>query len=167
MNWDAIGAIGEIVGAFAVVVSLLFVGWQLYQNTDALKTSTSQSHLDSFFAIASTVFKDPEFAELYNKGLFEPETLSDVDRIRFYGFCTSTFRYYETSYIQFRKGKLDAELWDTLETQLASISSTRGVQQWWKTRANWFSKDFQQLFETQRGKDPNPESLYSDPNSIT
>ena len=29
MNWDAIGAVGEIVGAMAVVVSLVYLGSQI------------------------------------------------------------------------------------------------------------------------------------------
>jgi hypothetical protein len=40
VEWEVIGAVGEIVGAAAVVASLIFVGWQLLQNTDALRTST-------------------------------------------------------------------------------------------------------------------------------
>ena len=31
MNWEAIGAVGEIIGAIAVIASLLFVGNQLRQ----------------------------------------------------------------------------------------------------------------------------------------
>ncbi len=39
MNWDAIGAIGEIVGAGAVVITLLFLITQLRQNTKSLDDS--------------------------------------------------------------------------------------------------------------------------------
>ena len=31
MNWDAIGAIGEVVGAVAVVVTLLYVARQIHR----------------------------------------------------------------------------------------------------------------------------------------
>ena len=33
MNWHAIGAIGEIVGATAVVVTLIYLSIQMRQNT--------------------------------------------------------------------------------------------------------------------------------------
>ena len=36
MNWEAFGAIGEVVGAIAVVITLLFLIAQLRQNTHAL-----------------------------------------------------------------------------------------------------------------------------------
>lgn len=33
MNWDAIGAIGEVVGALAVVISLVYLALQIRQNS--------------------------------------------------------------------------------------------------------------------------------------
>jgi hypothetical protein len=39
VNWEAIGAIGEIVGAVAVVSTLLFLVIQLRQNTSAVEES--------------------------------------------------------------------------------------------------------------------------------
>ena len=39
MNWEAIGAIGEIVGALAVVFTLIFLTLQLRQNTRSVDES--------------------------------------------------------------------------------------------------------------------------------
>jgi hypothetical protein len=39
MNWDAIGAIGEVLGAIAVVVTLIYLGVQIRQNTEREKMS--------------------------------------------------------------------------------------------------------------------------------
>ena len=35
MNWEAIGAIGEIIGAISVLATLIFLSSQLRQNTIA------------------------------------------------------------------------------------------------------------------------------------
>ena len=40
MNWDAIGAIGEIAGAVAVVITLIYVALQLRENTKSLKVQS-------------------------------------------------------------------------------------------------------------------------------
>jgi hypothetical protein len=37
MNWDAIGAIGEVVGALGVVVTLAYLAIQIRQNTDSAR----------------------------------------------------------------------------------------------------------------------------------
>ena len=65
MNWEAIGAIGEVVGAGAVVVTLLFLITQLRQNTKSLDESRratvsqlyqfrAQMHMDGMLRKAET-----------------------------------------------------------------------------------------------------------------
>ena len=39
LNWEALGAIGEVIGAGAVLVTLLFLITQLRQNTKSLDES--------------------------------------------------------------------------------------------------------------------------------
>ncbi len=43
MNWDAISAIGEIVGAIAVVVTLIYLGRQIRQGTKATQVSAERN----------------------------------------------------------------------------------------------------------------------------
>ena len=38
MNWEAVGAIGEIIGAVAVVVSILYLAAQISSNTRAIRS---------------------------------------------------------------------------------------------------------------------------------
>ena len=47
MNWQAIGAMGEILGAAAVVLTLFYLGVQIRQNT---KVSRAQISKDMFLA---------------------------------------------------------------------------------------------------------------------
>jgi len=42
MNWEALGAIGEIVGAVAVVVTLVYLAVQIRQNTRSAKVCSNQ-----------------------------------------------------------------------------------------------------------------------------
>ena len=46
MNWDVVGAIAEMVGAFAVVLTLFYLTQQLRQNTKALETEFSRANLE-------------------------------------------------------------------------------------------------------------------------
>ena len=43
MNWDAIGAIGETVGALAVFLTLIYLAIQIRQNTKAVKAAAIDS----------------------------------------------------------------------------------------------------------------------------
>ncbi len=40
MNWEAIGAVGEIVGALAVVLSLIYLAIQVRQNSNMARAES-------------------------------------------------------------------------------------------------------------------------------
>lgn len=46
MNWNAIAAVGELAGAVAVVVSLLYVARQINQNTRAMRRTASHDAVE-------------------------------------------------------------------------------------------------------------------------
>ena len=148
MNWEAIGAIGEIAAAAAVVASLVFVGWQMLQNTDALRTSTSQSHAELYSSLATLISENGEIATIYLAGISDLSDLNDVDRVRFISLMSAIFRFYETSYVQHSRHKLDQELWDNIEKQLRDMVAAPGVRSWWEMRRHWHSPQFCSLVES-------------------
>ncbi len=44
MNWDAIGAVGEVVGAVGVILTLGYLAVQIRQNTAMMTAQTVQAH---------------------------------------------------------------------------------------------------------------------------
>ena len=51
MNWEAIGAGGEIVGALAVFLTLAYLSIQIRQNTKAVRASAIDSALSHIYHI--------------------------------------------------------------------------------------------------------------------
>jgi hypothetical protein len=47
MNWDALGAISEVLGALAVFITLAYLTLQIKQNTKAVQSSALDSVLAS------------------------------------------------------------------------------------------------------------------------
>ena len=148
MNWEAIGAIGEIMAAAGVIGSLIFVGWQMLQNTNALHTATSHSHMEIYTSLSMSIAENRELATLWSSGLADFSSLDDVDRVRFLSVASSVFQYYETSYVQHSKGNLDDELWNNIEKQLRDMTATPGVVSWWELRRHWYSVRFSSLVES-------------------
>ena len=67
MNWDAIGACAEVVGAIGVVVSLVYLAIQVRSNTSALKAGASFETTHSWATfnemVVSSMIRDPELGE--------------------------------------------------------------------------------------------------------
>ena len=51
MNWDAIGAIGEVIGALAVFITLGYLAIQIRQNTKAVRASALDSSVNAVNAV--------------------------------------------------------------------------------------------------------------------
>lgn len=78
INWEAISAIGKIVGALAVLVTLIYLAIQLKQNTTAVATSTYESTMTGFNDINVVVASHHELASLLDRGCQKPATLTST-----------------------------------------------------------------------------------------
>ena len=83
MNWDAVSAIGEVVGAAAVVATLLYLATQTRQNTRAVRHAARRGVEEDANAWRFKIVENPEVAQLLRSGLRDPDTLSPNDRYRF------------------------------------------------------------------------------------
>ena len=59
MNWEALSAIGEIVGAGAVLITLIYLAVQMRQNTASVQASIRQAILQEDQALVYRMFDDP------------------------------------------------------------------------------------------------------------
>ena len=75
MNWEAVGAIREIVGAMAVIASLVFVGIQLRHNTGALRMSSTNDVRNALIDNLVKLARDENLAQLMFKGIPDPSVL--------------------------------------------------------------------------------------------
>ena len=92
MNWEAFGAIGEIIGAFAVIVSLVYLAIQVRNQNRETRIASVHEILEGFRTEIS-VFRNAEFAELLKKGGADFDSLSATEKIQFVGMATQ-FPYF-------------------------------------------------------------------------
>jgi hypothetical protein len=83
MNWEALGAIGELVGASAVLITFIYLAVQIRQNTTAVATSTYESVMTGFNDINVVVASHPALASLLDRGCQNPKSLSAEDVVQF------------------------------------------------------------------------------------
>ncbi len=72
MNWEAVGAIGETVGAVGVIITLIYLATQLRQNTLALRVASIDSTTKVGNDIRTSLLSDPELTAIYTRGLADP-----------------------------------------------------------------------------------------------
>jgi len=130
MNWEAISAVGEIVGATAVVVTLIYLAVQVRHGTKATQASNVQAatSLDQEFLL--TVGADPATARLWAAFLTAPETLPDDQKLQGIFLISSVIRRLETNLLQNRLGTLSREGWEARQPLFIGMARSRGYSVW-------------------------------------
>jgi len=82
LNWEAAGTIAEVIGAVAVVVSLLYVAAQIRHSTNSTKAGTSFSINTALTSTNNALRSDGEFAEIWIRACQSLDALSEVERVR-------------------------------------------------------------------------------------
>ena len=83
MKGDAAGAVGEIVEAVAVFLTLVYLARQINQNTKAVRATALDSSVSSVIEVRGKIFEDPSLVSIYLKGLENPAQLNEIDEARF------------------------------------------------------------------------------------
>ncbi len=137
------GALGELIGGIAIIVSLIYVGLQIKQNTETLKLNTIHNTAEDMADLYLVPAENSEFADIFFRGLQDIHALEGIDRLRFYGFLHKFFRTYENVHYQFTRGALEAEPFKGITKQFIFVTSTPGGQVYWPERKSWYNKEFQ------------------------
>ena len=147
MNWDALGAIGEIAGAVAVIVTLIYLARQIRQNTVATRLSTSHSIASAARDWNRPLLNDPELAWTFQVGTEDPSRLDPKEQARFIELCFSLFRMFEDALYQYHQGALDPDVWEGYERLYAAYARAPGFQAYWKERRTTFRPEFQRFID--------------------
>jgi hypothetical protein len=83
MNWEAVGALGEIIGAGAVVLTLVYLAAQIRHNTRATNAQSAREALAAMRDYNKPMMTDPAMARLFQKGAEGAENLDDAERSQF------------------------------------------------------------------------------------
>jgi hypothetical protein len=141
MNWEAIGAIGEIIGAIAVIASLAYLAVQI-RNQNIESRIASIHDVLAGFRTEIAAFRNPELAELLAKGSANYEALSDTEKIQFVAMIQGPLRFWEEAYYQHKANRLSAQLWSGIHAQMRDFMSMDGLQKVWELREHTYSDEF-------------------------
>jgi hypothetical protein len=123
VNWDAISAIGQLVGALAVVISLIYLATEVRRNARAMRLAAARSTLDFLNRFSQQITERADLAELRHRGFHDYESLEGTDRARFNSYMHAVFRIVEDVYYQHLHGDLDPRLWRGIEVVVREMNA--------------------------------------------
>jgi hypothetical protein len=147
MNWEAIGAIANVLTAIGVIATLIYLSMQIRQNTKTVRSSSIQNLVQSFSTTAQAAVENEYVIPLLLKANAGSHALTEEERARLHFWFIMTFPRFEGVYFQRDLGIVDAEVIDGFERSHIAILASKSAQQWWADSKEIFNSGFVSYLE--------------------
>ncbi len=131
MNWDAISATAEVIGAGAVVATLVYLAIQIRQNTAALRATSGQDVVGSFRNFNRLLLEVDGLPEVFLTGLREYPAMDQPTRMQFGAFMSDNLLHFQEAFALHESGNLDQATYRAYLDFFAAFLATPGGAAYW------------------------------------
>ena len=139
MSIQDLGAIGEIIGAAAVVASLLYLAVQIRQSSRIAKASTTQSLLG--YSAQMNTAAAGDIAPVMAKVLSAQE-LNPNEKYQYFAYMLAAFAQCWQAHHQYVNGMLEREVFEAYERRTLSFLVRPNAREFWERNRFRFSTTF-------------------------
>ena len=144
MNWDAIGAIGEIIGAIAVVVSLIYLASQLRESNELSRENAYREVQRGLDDVMSELGRDEGLHKAWREALYEGKSVSDADRERI-GFLLN--RGFGSINVAYHASRKSSDVRKFCMERLDVYLSNAVIREWWQRQRMMQPEPFRSLVD--------------------
>jgi hypothetical protein len=130
MNWEAIGAIGEVLGALVVVITLGYLAVQIRQNTAQQKREETVSIQRGQNEVVSQL-TDPVMVRSYAMTAEKGRAANPEDRSRAIFWLVQYVNHFQIVHDLYQLGSLDEDRYKFWESIAVSSVASKGLREWW------------------------------------
>jgi len=125
----------------AVVISLLFVGFNINQNTRVMQAANDNFLYETQDAILNSVVESSDFASIYHRRLNEGE-LTAVEELRMRNQSYRDLFMWELAYVRNQEGLFSSDQWNSWNKSYSIQFKSEFPSEWWADSRDWVRDDF-------------------------
>jgi hypothetical protein len=143
MNWEAIGAVAELIGGIAVLVTLIYLSIQVRQNSRMQRKQNITEQTNRCIAAGQLLATDAEFADIHLRAMNNKE-LSATEYARLSGYFFAILTDFEEMYYTHKEGEQSEFRWQNLNTHVywQLKPGTRGNHWWHGLKEKFYTQEF-------------------------
>lgn len=141
MNWDAIGAIGEILAAVAVIATLIYLAIQIRQNSQAVQISALRDTTQQWNQWSEVLATSPQLADIVVRGNKSYKLLSEVEAMQYGAYVQMFFDCAESYRSLVFEHQVQKDI-DVLEMIVGRRICVPGFAEWWSQNHVDYSSEF-------------------------
>lgn len=147
MTLENIYYVGQTIAVVALVLSLVFVGVQIRQNTRATRAASHNEVSNSLNEINRMFAENADLTRIWLAGAENRQALTAAERWRFDSTLRAYFHVCETMFMQARLGAGDKGVVAAEEGGIRAILASPGVKEWWMENPYGFCAEFRAYVE--------------------
>jgi hypothetical protein len=151
VNWEAIGAVSEIIGAAGVIASMLYLAVQVRASTRASEIESKLAASRMYAEFAGSLIQSPELTKIFRQGRKDLASLaSEDDYYRFSNLAFQGCSHFSATYFQYQQGMLSDSDWFEPRAVIHYWVAGAGFRAWWaKSGRKMFGPDFVTFIDAQ------------------
>ena len=131
MNWEAIGAVGELLGAVGVITTLVYLSRQIRDNSHQLKGTSTIAVYEYQRSLTEELGANPDMVSLIVRANHDWKALSPEEQRQVALWNINESGYWEMCYQLMRQGALDEAVYKSKEEYYLTLFNTPGRREWW------------------------------------
>jgi hypothetical protein len=148
------GALGELVGGVAIIVSLIYVGVQVKDSAKATRSAAANDASVGMQKWYLELGSNRQASELWLNAMRSPEPLSMHDEFQFLMSMHAVFLGFQNSYLLSEEGTLDPEIRGALTFAIIAVKDLPGMDRYWRQRRGFLHSGFANYVDDLRMRDP-------------
>jgi hypothetical protein len=150
MTLQDLALLGEVIGAFGVIASLIYLAFEIRHNTQAMRRAATLDVIRSLNEQARFFVESPELAGLYFTASERPEELTVEERFRFQTLLAYVFSNFELALEYYRDGLLGDEMIEGYARGILPLFENPVVVEWWEEEGqSMYSQELNDLVSKQ------------------
>ena len=156
LKLSEMASVAEIIGAFAIVISLVYVGVQVNDSVGAVRSASAN---DANVAVQNwylQIGSDQQTSDLFYEALMSEEALSNKEEFQFLMMFHGVFLAFQNSYLLAEEGTIDVELREALTRAILGVKDTPGMRRYWRQRKSFLHSAFADYVDQLLKQETNP-----------
>ena len=143
MTLETIALLSQIVGVVGGVATLAFVGFQIRDNSAAVRAATAQAVHDNYASWYLALSDNEPALATSAKGFADLASLTPPEKMQFTCTFMAFLSHSQNAFHQWKGGQLPNSLWAGWQALLMNLVNTDGGSAFWAERGYVFGRDFQ------------------------
>ena len=147
LKLSELASIAEVIGAVAIVISLIYVGVQVNDSTRAVRSATANETYSALSSWYGQLGTSQQASQNMWKGMTAPGSLAPEELFQFIVQMHGLILEYQAAYYLSQEGTLDEELQESITNTLLGVRELPGFALYWGQRRGLFKPDFRQFVD--------------------